>query len=294
MVFGAGGFLGGRICALLAERGIEHRGFTRSSGDAHRRFDLAVDHHYALDTQIGMYKPTVIINAAAATQGDVLALTRGNVVAVQALLASAQCNANNARFVQIGSAAEYGGAPQGSSQDENAELRPGAAYGLTKLAGSELVLRAQRNGADAVVLRSFNISGPGSPASTLLGRVIRRLGTTETLQLGSLEAWRDYVDVRDVAEAVLAVATAEDRLPPVLNVGSGRAVLARDVVNRLVTLSGTATKVIEGVAHAGHAGSAAEDVPWQQADTTLIQKHLGWSAKVSHDQSLKDTWAARD
>ena len=118
MVFGAGGFLGGRICALLAERGIEHRGFTRSSGDAHRRFDLAVDHHYALDTQIGMYKPTVIINAAAATQGDVLALTRGNVVAVQALLASVQSNATNARFVQIGSAAEYGGAPQGSSQDE--------------------------------------------------------------------------------------------------------------------------------------------------------------------------------
>jgi nucleoside-diphosphate-sugar epimerase len=294
MVFGAGGFLGGRICALLAERGIKHCGMTRSTGDPHRRLDLTVDHHYALDAKIGMYKPTVIINAAAATQGDISALTRGNVVAVQALLESARHHANNARFVQIGSAAEYGGAPRGTSQDEDAELRPGAAYGITKLAGSELVLRAQRNGADAVVLRSFNISGPGSPASTLLGRVVRQLGTTDTLQLGSLEAWRDYVDVRDVAEAAVAVATAEDRLPPVLNVGSGRAVLARDVVNRLVKLSGTATKVVEGAVHQGHAGSAAEDVPWQQADTTLIQKHLGWSARISHDQSLKDTWAARD
>ncbi len=293
MVFGAGGFLGSRICALLAERGIEHRGFTRSSGDPHRQLDLTEAHHYALDTQLGMYKPTVIVNAAAATQGDVAALTRGNVVAVQALLESARHHATNARFVQIGSAAEYGGAPRGTSQDEDAELRPGAAYGITKLAGSELVLRAQRNGADAVVLRSFNISGPGSPASTLLGRVVRQLGTAETIQLGSLEAWRDYIDVRDVAEAVVAVATAEDRLPPVLNVGSGSAALARDVVNRLVELSGTATKVVEGVAHAGHAGSSAVDVPWQQADTTLIQKHLGWSPAIPLDQSLKDTWASR-
>ena len=91
----------------------------------------------------------------------------------------------------------------------------------------------------------------------------------------------------------MAVATAEDRLPAVLNVGSGRAALARDVVNRLVELSGTATKVVEGVAHAGHAGSSAVDVPWQQADTTLIQKHLGWSPAIPLDQSLKDTWASR-
>jgi nucleoside-diphosphate-sugar epimerase len=294
MVFGAAGFLGGRICALLAERGIEHRGFTRSSGDPHRRFDLAADHHYALDTQIGMYKPTVIINAAAATQGDIAALTRGNVVAVQALLESVRHHATNARFVQIGTSAEYGGAPRGMSQNEEAELRPGAAYGITKLAGSELVLRAQRNGADAVVLRSFNLTGPGSPASTLFGRVVRQLGTTDTLQLGSLEAWRDYIDVRDVAEAAVAVATADDRLPAVLNVGSGRAVLARDAVNRLIKLSGMATKVVEGVVNEGFAGSPAESVQWQQADTTLIQKHLGWSARISHDQSLKDTWAARD
>jgi len=293
MVFGAGGFLGGAICRLLAERGIEYRGFTRSTGDPHRRFDLATGHCYALDTQLGLYKPTVIVNAAAATHGDVIELTRGNVVAVQSLLSSMNGHASNARFIQIGSAAEYGGAPRGTSQDEQAELRPGAAYGYTKLAGSELVLRAQRNGADAIVLRSFNITGPGSPPSTLFGRVLRQLGTTDTIQLGSLEAWRDYVDVRDVAEAVVAVATADGKLPPVLNVGSGKATLARDAVHRLVEHSGTATKLVEGEAHAGHAGSPADAVAWQQADTSLISHHLGWSSKVPLDQSLADTWTAR-
>lgn len=294
MVFGAGGFLGSKVCELLERRGIDHRPLTRSTGDPNLRVDLATGHHHTLDTLIGMYEPTVVINAAAATHGDALRLTRGNVVAAEALLSSLRFNGSNARLVHVGSAAEYGGAPYGTSQDEQAELRPGAAYGYTKLAGSELVLRAKRDGADAVVLRSFNISGPGSPASTLLGRVVRQLGTTDRLKLGSLEAWRDYVDVRDVAAAVIAAATADAELPPVLNVGSGKASLARNVVQRLVQLSGTGAEVVEGTVHAGHAGSPADSVPWQQADTALIAKHLGWSATIGLDQSLADTWAARE
>ncbi len=30
---------------------------------------------------------------------------------------------------------------------------------------------------------------------------------------------------------------------------------------------------------------------WQQADTTLIGQHLGWSPKISLEQSLADSWA---
>jgi len=92
---------------------------------------------------------------------------------------------------------------------------------------------------------------------------------------------------------VVAAATADAELPPVLNVGSGKASLARDVVHRLVELSGTGAEVVEGTAHAGHAGSPAGSVPWQQADTALIAKHLGWVATIGLDQSLADTWAAR-
>ncbi|TCM45724.1 NAD(P)-dependent oxidoreductase [Kribbella sp. VKM Ac-2568] len=196
MVFGAGGFLGSAICRLLVDRGIEHRGMTRSTGGPHRRFDLATGHCYALDTQVCMCKPTVVINAAATTQGDALALTRGNVVAVGALLASVNGYASNAQIVHIGSSAEYGDAPRGTSHDEQADLRPRTAYGFSKLAGSELVLRAQRNGADAVVLRSFNISGPGSPPSSLLGKAVQQLASTSAVEEAPADEWRDYTDVR--------------------------------------------------------------------------------------------------
>jgi hypothetical protein len=55
-------------------------------------------------------------------------------------------------LVHIGSAAEYGGAPHGSSQDETAELRPGAAYGYTKLAGSELGPQLPPHQADTALI----------------------------------------------------------------------------------------------------------------------------------------------
>jgi nucleoside-diphosphate-sugar epimerase len=289
MVFGAGGFLGARICALLAGRGIEYRGLSRTRSEPYRRCDLAAMHPYALDTQIGMYKPTVIVNAVGATVGEPAELVRANVIAVEALLAAVRDHAGHARFVQLGSAAEYGGTAHGTSLTEDDAPRPLGPYGITKLAGSELVLRAQRAGADAVVLRIFDVIGPGAPGSTLTGRVIRDLRARQLIEVGSLDVWRDFVDVRDVAEAVIAVALADGTLPPVLNVGTGRATLARDVAGQLFELSGQPATIVDDADH-----QAALGAPWQQADTTLIGKHLGWSPRVALDQSLTDSWAAPD
>nr|WP_167217916.1 NAD-dependent epimerase/dehydratase family protein [Kribbella shirazensis] len=286
MVFGAGGFLGARICALLDDRGIEYRGLSRTRSEPYRRCDLAAMHPYALDTQIGMYKPTVVINAVGATFGEPADLVRANVIAVEALLASVRDNAGHARFVQLGSAAEYGGGPHGTSLSEETAPRPLGPYGMTKLAGSELVLRAQRSGADAVVLRIFDVIGPGAPESTLTGRVIRDLRSRQLIEVGSLDVWRDFVDVRDVAEAVLAAALAEGALPPALNVGTGRATLARDVAGQLFELSGQPANIVD---EAGH--ETALGAPWQQADTTLIGKQIGWSPKITLEQSLADSWA---
>ncbi|WP_327638927.1 NAD-dependent epimerase/dehydratase family protein [Kribbella sp. NBC_00482] len=286
MVFGAGGFLGARICALLADRGVEYRALSRTRSEPHRRCDLTVMHPYALDTQIGMYKPTVIVNAVGATLGEPADLVRANVIAVEALLGSVRDHAGHARFVQLGSAAEYGGGPHGTSLSEDSAPRPLGPYGITKLAGSELVLRAQRAGADAVVLRIFDVIGPGAPDSTLTGRVIRDLRSRHLIEVGSLDVWRDFVDVRDVAEAVLAVALADGKLPPVLNVGTGRATLARDVAGQLFELSGQPATIVDDTEQ-----ETALGAPWQQADTTLIGNALGWSPKIALEQSLADSWA---
>jgi len=288
MVFGASGFLGARICALLADRGVEYRGLSRNRGEPHLRCDLAMMHSYALETQIGLYKPTVVINAVGATVGEPADLVAANVTAVEALLTATRDNAGHARFVQLGSAAEYGGGQHGASQAEGSPLQPTGPYGLTKLAGSELVVRAQRNGADAVVLRIFDVHGPGAPATTVTGRVIQDLRDRQQIDVGALDVWRDFVDVRDVAEAVVAVALTDAHLPGVLNVGTGRATLARDVAGQLFELSGQPARIVDDPAQDGVLGA-----PWQQADIGLIGERIGWSPKIALEQTLADSWADR-
>jgi nucleoside-diphosphate-sugar epimerase len=291
LVLGAGGFLGQHIRRELDSRGLKTVGTGRTArpGVDHV-IDLAGATQHELDRLISAIDPDAVVNCAGATYGSVADLNRGNVVAVHALLSSLAWSAPTARLVHLGSAAEYGGCPHGQSMAEDFDPRPGGAYGYTKLAGTTMVLRAREQGFDAVVLRAFNVIGPGSPFSTLLGRTVSQLRAGSAVRLGPLDTWRDFVDVRDVARAV-AAAVGTDDLPPVLNVGRGEAVHCRRVVDLLVSASGTgATVVEEDAEHATHAGSPAATVAWQQADLTTVTSRLGWSPSIDAETSVRDTW----
>ena len=98
---------------------------------------------------------------------------------------------------------------------------------------------AGRPGLDAVVLRVFNPVGPGSPAASLPGRLadeLRRALPDGTVRVGDLSAYRDFVDVRDVAQAVGLAVTAPGPLPPVLNIGSGTATPVRELAEGLAAV----------------------------------------------------------
>lgn len=105
---------------------------------------------------------------------------RGNVVGTHSLLLGLSSSAPTARLVQLGSSAEYGSSEGETPMSEETPTQPNSPYGYTKLAASELVLHARDQGLDAIVLRMFNISGPQSPTSTMLGSLIEQLQTHQT------------------------------------------------------------------------------------------------------------------
>ena len=230
-----------------------------------------------------------MINCAGATGGDAVTLAEVNARGPALLCAALGEAAPAARLVHLGSAAEYGPGVRGSAVTEAAPTRPVGCYGATKLAGT---LAVATSVLDAVVLRVGNPVGPGAPAAGLPGRIARLLrgagvDRDAVIRLGDLSAYRDFVDVRDVARAAVAAATAPGPLPRVLNIGAGRAVPVREVVGGLVRAAGFRGRVEESGGGSERSGA----VSWQCSDVTAAGQALDWRPLLDLDASLGDLWA---
>jgi nucleoside-diphosphate-sugar epimerase len=293
LVIGANGYLGRHVFGLLDRQAeLTVSGTSRSGSARWIRVDLALDRPATLGAMLATECPDVVVNCAGAVTGSVAELVGANVTGPANLLTALAAHAPHAKLVHLGSAAEYGIAEPEEPITEQRPPHPTGWYGVTKLAGTELVRLAGNLGLDTVVLRVFNPIGPGSPAGSLPGRVVAELRRADlahdVVRLGSLDAVRDFVDVRDIAEAVLAAVRATTVDAAVLNIGSGRAIPVSVMVRDLVRLSGfTGLVVAEGD---GSARSA--DVRWQQADISAIGRQLGWKPEIGLADSLRDMWRA--
>jgi nucleoside-diphosphate-sugar epimerase len=294
LLVGASGYLGARVHRAAVAAGIEVVTAGRSAGGpGHVTLDLSGGPD-AVGAMIAGVAPDVVLNCAGATSGDLAALSAGNVDGPAALvtaLVRMRPGPSGAavRLVHLGSAAEYGRGPEGPVREDE-PARPLSPYGLTKLAGTRLVQLGRAAGLPAVVLRVFNPVGPGAPGHTLPGRaaseLARAVRENDVVRLGGLDAVRDFVDVDDVAAAVLAAATGPMPADGIVNVGSGTAVPARELVSTLVDVSGARVRIEEG--DGGSARSA--DVPWQQADITAATAAWDWQPRTPLAVSLEGLW----
>ncbi|MFI6597150.1 NAD-dependent epimerase/dehydratase family protein [Nonomuraea sp. NPDC050536] len=276
LLFGSGGFIGRHVREALG------------GGDdvveaPRERIDLATASHHDLTGLLYEVAPDAVVNCAGAITGDVHTLTSANAVAVARLLYAVTTAAPKARFVHVGCAAEYGGVPMGPLIGEEAGCRPAGDYGVTKLTATELVRAAAADGLDAVVLRVFSVIGAGAPPESLPMRLARGLREDGDLVVGGLEVYRDFVDVRDVARAVALAVRAQGALPPVVNVGSGRATAVRDLITTLVEIARPGTRVVPGA-------TRAPAIPWQAADISRAAESLAWRPEIPLRATLESLW----
>ena len=295
LIIGASSFLGGHLLREVGPAGHQVVTAGRSAvaaSPSHHRLDLSTDSLPRIAEVIGAIAPDVVVNCAGATAGSPDLLAAANITAVYALVTAMLESRTRARLVQIGSAAEYGRTEEGVPVTETAPARPASVYGATKLAGTRLTEVGRRAGLDAVVLRVFNVVGAGAPEDGLPGRAAAQLreamaGGTD-VRLGPLDAVRDFIDARDVADAVFAAATATALPHPVLNIGSGHSIASRTLVMELLAVSGYDAAVTEDAP--GSARSAA--LSWMQADITRARQDLRWRPCRDLKASVSDLWEA--
>lgn len=193
-----------------------------------------------------------------------------------ALEQSIKAGAN--RFLYAASSTCYG-LPEHSPTAETAELRPKYPYALTKMLGEQLVMHwAEVYKLSAVSLRMFNVYGPRARTSGTYGAVFgvflaQLLAGRPLTVVGDGEQTRDFTYVTDVVDAFLTAAQSSVS-GQIYNVGSG----GTYSINRLVKLLGA-----ENVVHIPKR-PGEPDCTW--ADTSKIERELGWRARVPFDQGV--------
>jgi nucleoside-diphosphate-sugar epimerase len=192
------------------------------------------------------------------------------------------------RVVLSGSAAELGPVDAADLPvNECYNCQPIGAYGRSKWLATRSGL-AERSPIEVCVARVFNPIGPGTPTTQALGRFADRLSDSDpdplSLSVGDLESRRDFIDVRDVAQAMIALAL-RGRAGLVYHVGTGRSQRVGDGLERLIRLGGRSVEVSVDPALQSRRGPADSC-----ADIGRIVSHTGWQPRISWEQSLADLW----
>lgn len=291
LVTGATGFVGARLAPYLVAAGHQVVGTYIGEAPrepAYRAVPLDILDREAVAAAVGEARPEAIVHLAGLSHVGsswqrVADYFRVNVVGTRNLLRAAR----GRRLVLASSAEVYGLVPEREQPiAESNPYDPRNPYAMSK-AAAELLARDE----GAVVARSFNLIGPGQSEQFALPSFARQLAQIRlgdrrpVLDVGNLEARRDFLHVDDAMEAYRLLATRGEP-GEAYNLGLGEARSIREMLDLLLEVSGVSARTEMDAER-----FRPVDIPLTCADTTRL-RGLGWEPELDVDRALEDLWAS--
>ena len=242
LVTGLNSFTGNYLAEALQRGGFEVYGTVRdgeSTSPTRYASDLA--DRAALLEVVEAVRPRYVIHLAAVSfvaHDDVEDIYLTNIVGTRNLLSALASSsvASTLHAVLLASSANIYGSTDVNLIDEEQPPRPSNDYAVSK-AAMEQVASLWADRLPITLVRPFNYTGVGQSVQFLIPKIIdafaRRL---PTLELGNLDVYRDFSDVRDVVEVYSRLLTLSPRTT--LNICSGRVYSLREIIHVAQTLSG--------------------------------------------------------
>jgi UDP-glucose 4-epimerase len=186
------------------------------------------------------------------------------------------------KFITASSAAVYGNNPV-LPKCEDMFPEPASPYAISKLDGEYLARMFYENhGLRTTCLRYFNVYGPRQDPKSPYAAVIpiffekARAGKDLLIYGDGLQS-RDFVHIKDVVRA--NVAALEHGDGQVYNVAMGKSVTILDLAEKIISLTGSSSKIV-------HAPPRAGDVRDSRADISKISGW--WKAETELEEGLKN------
>jgi NDP-hexose 4-ketoreductase len=293
LVFAGGSFIGRHVCDALRQAGVDVVWTARKPLDGAEVCDLT--DRDRVSELIAAVRPGRIVQCGAATttsnpaeQFDLH--VRGS---LNVLEAAAQ-HVPQSSVLLFGSAAEYGAVPPAALPvREDYPAAPTSYFGASKLAQTDMArAAATERRLRVTVLRPFNVVGPGLPEHYFAASLARRLvelhkqGVAE-FPVANATATRDFVDVRDVADAVVALLAHSANRPPdfqVYNVATGVETPLVALAERLGSLAGGLRPLDSGPA------ASRSSIARSCGDAAKLRADVGWAPIRAWEESIDDLW----
>jgi len=291
LVTGASGFLGARLVRRLLARGHEVVGTGLEPWEGPVEVEMiTIDlaDRAALRDAVSRSRADRIVHLAALSHvgrswSQMADYFQVNVLGTENLLDVA-----DVPVVFASSSEVYGLVPDDEQPiRERRSAAPLNPYAMTKAAAERLVLRQ-----GGIVARPFNMIGPGQASCFALPAFAEQLvamarGSSESvLEVGNLEARRDFVHIDDGVEA-FAVLVEKAEPGGIFNVATGEARSVRHALSLLLEVSGVDARV-----QVDPTRVRPVDVPVLAGDSSRLRA-LGWQPERDLATAVADLWAER-
>ncbi|HLI94964.1 MAG TPA: GDP-mannose 4,6-dehydratase [Candidatus Baltobacteraceae bacterium] len=303
LVTGASGFVGRYLAEHLRAQAYD---VIAAGGphDAATHLPIDLADLESLDAAFDIAQPDVVFHLAAqafvpraieAPQETYQTNVIGTANVLAALRAWRERSKQNVRLLFVSSAEVYGVQPQEAMPlDETSTPNPANPYAASKAAAEALVLGEVRAfGVDAVITRAFNHIGPGQNERFAVPAFAAQLaaiasGSEPVLVVGNLDARRDFLDVRDVVDAYVALARG-GKSGEIYNVSSGSATSIREVLAELIRIAHVPVEVRQDSSR-----MRPSDVPLLYGCNDKLRAATGWSPRVPLRRTLQDVYNSFD
>ncbi|MGD0950820.1 MAG: NAD(P)-dependent oxidoreductase [Methanotrichaceae archaeon] len=288
LVTGATGFIGRHCLPILSARGYEvHAVSMRSS------FDGISDIHWhkvdllnssKLRDLVADVMPSHLLHFAWYAVPGKYWTSLENIRWVKSSLDLLQAFVANGgeRAVMAGTCAEYDWR-YGYCSEKITPLVPSTLYGTCKHS-LQIILDSlsKQTGLSSAWGRIFFLYGPYEHQDRLTSSVIRSLLMGERARCSHGNQIRDFLYVRDAADAFVALLESDIEGP--VNIGSGRPIVLRDIMQKI------SDKIIHrDNVEFGVVPVSIEDPFLLVADVRRLTKEVDWAPKYSLDQGLDET-----
>jgi len=133
-----------------------------------------------------------------------------------------------------------------------------------------------------VILRLFNVYGPGQSNNFLIPTILKQMELSRTIVVKDLDPKRDYVYVKDVVNAIIKSIDFKDQFG-VFNIGSGKSYSVKNLIDMIMEIKGISFNV-ESL-NERRKGEIMDTM----ADIDQAKKKLKWSPVWEIKKGLQET-----